>query len=827
MLEELPIAGTEIVETRLSIGGPQEAQPRALTMTGMEPLTFPALAGQPLFLELAEGVLLAAIEQLGKAIAQDIPQAVLGEDKMVAAVDVAIVLHHGCMSTLACQRAEAWLHATPACQRCIKHLNENLPHIVTHPFVEDSAEKRPPLGRSDAEGSKGTILVEHLRQMAAIAMLQDAFHHRRELQVSAMERVAEETIELQGMIHIAAVDGGHRIPLHSVSLHQVDAVHHALPGRSPLTICAIRIVHLLGSIDTDSHQPSLVTKETAPLVVEQQSVGLQGVADASAPPIILLKAKGLPVEAERAHQRFSSVPREEHVRQAVGLDVGTDVSLEHLVGHLVARALLVEVLLLQIIAISAAQVATCPCRLGHYIKWACKGIKRGHREWEKRLEEVLAEVVDRIPDGDPAYHQNGEEDEQNVAIMHADGISLDDEAACAVAHRDDTKLLLYPAQKQAEKDAQKGSCRTNHPAFEDEDAADVIVVGSHRMKGFHIGLLVDHQHGERADNVEARHKQDEGEEEIGDELLDAHDAEDVFLLFVAVLHQEPLAQQLLDFLLGPFHFGAFRKLQLHAGDAALLIEKTLREAQAGEDVVGVVLALLDHEDHARTVELVVIEGAQRIDQVHPFASLGRIDLERVLEKGSNPQATGQLDAHHAVFQDIRMKHEGAIAIKQLAQLGLRSETVIDSLDGNDVLMVIAHHESLILQDRRVDVYQRGCLELLQHRIVSLDGTAFRQRDSQLRVEGCEQAGHQVLESIEDAQRANQSHRGNRHSHNGNGADDVDGMMALAAEEVSAGYEERIIHKAIQGERKVSTSLAIHRCAQHNPASRRQRTSAQE
>ena len=105
----------------------------------------------------------------------------------------------------------------------------------------------------------------------------------------------------------------------------------------------------------------------------------------------------------------------------------------------------------------------------------------------------------------------------------------------------------------------------------------------------------------------------------------------------------------------------------------------------------------------------MIEGAQRIGQVHPFASLGRIDLERVLEKGSNPQAAGQLDAHHAVFQDIRMKHEGAIAIKQFAQLGLRSETVIDPLDGNDVLMVIAHHEGLILQDRRVDVYQRGCL----------------------------------------------------------------------------------------------------------------------
>ena len=76
----------------------------------------------------------------------------------------------------------------------------------------------------------------------------------------------------------------------------------------------------------------------------------------------------------------------------------------------------------------------------------------------------------------------------------------------------------------------------------------MLVVHTEVAQCHHVVLLLDDEHGERADDVETRHDEDEGEEDIGDELFDLHDAESVFLLFIAVFHRIFFACNLLYFL---------------------------------------------------------------------------------------------------------------------------------------------------------------------------------------------------------------------------------------------------------------------------------------
>jgi len=106
-----------------------------------------------------------------------------------------------------------------------------------------------------------------------------------------------------------------------------------------------------------------------------------------------------------------------------------------------------------------------------------------------RSEEVARHATDGQPDGDETDEEDGEEGEKEVGGLNADGVGIDDKGAFA---------------------------------------------GTQGAQGGHVLLLLNHQHGEGADDVEGGHEEDEGQEEVSNELLDLHNAKGVLLLFVAV-----------------------------------------------------------------------------------------------------------------------------------------------------------------------------------------------------------------------------------------------------------------------------------------------------
>ena len=61
-------------------------------------------------------------------------------------------------------------------------------------------------------------------------------------------------------------------------------------------------------------------------------------------------------------------------------------------------------------------------------------------------QQAAREITNGIPYWQEANGQNGEEDDDNVQGMNADGVGIDDKRALAAAQRDDAVGLLNPAE---------------------------------------------------------------------------------------------------------------------------------------------------------------------------------------------------------------------------------------------------------------------------------------------------------------------------------------------------------------------------------------------
>ena len=179
-------------------------------------------------------------------------------------------------------------------------------------------------------------------------------------------------------------------------------------------------------------------------------------------------------------------------------------------------------------------------------------------------------------------------DDETVRKVTLEAVSEAVSALVAMREREGAALAADLSEKLASIEA----------SLEEEDADDLCILRPEVAQGAYVVFLVDDEHGDGADDVEAGYQEDEGEEEVGDELLHFHDAEHVFLLFVAVLHGEVFAQQGFDVAPCLADVGALFQLQFDGRHPSLLPEEVAGEAQGGEDVVGIVFGLLHGEDHA-------------------------------------------------------------------------------------------------------------------------------------------------------------------------------------------------------------------------------------
>ena len=108
-------------------------------------------------------------------------------------------------------------------------------------------------------------------------------------------------------------------------------------------------------------------------------------------------------------------------------------------------------------------------------------------------------------------------------------------------------------------------------------------------------------------------------------------------------------------------------------------------------------------------------------------------------------------------------------------------------------MVAVDSQRLILNALHSDLHLRQRLNLREYGVIGRYRLTLHRHNLQLRVEGGEEGGHHIVKTVEHGECDHESHRGNRHTHDGNGTDDVDGVGGLLGEEIPAGYKEREIH----------------------------------
>ena len=206
--------------------------------------------------------------------------------------------------------------------------------------------------------------------MTPVRVGKKPFDDGRELDVACAD-VLEEAVELERIVRVEVVHHSHGVPFHPVLVEQPYAAHHLVERRTACACAPVFVVKLLRTVDGNAYEEVVASEKLAPLVGEKRAVGLQAVVYDVSTRVLTLQAQRFFVERYGAHERFASVPCEEHLRLCLRLDVLSCELFEQFVtyGHAVSgTARAVHVAFFCVITVVAVEVAERARRLQHDIE---------------------------------------------------------------------------------------------------------------------------------------------------------------------------------------------------------------------------------------------------------------------------------------------------------------------------------------------------------------------------------------------------------------------------------------------------------------------------
>lgn len=208
-------------------------------------------------------------------------------------------------------------------------------------------------------------------------MLEFPFHDWSELEERATD-LFEEIVELQRMVHVKIVDHSQGVPFHAMSFQEIDSPDDLIKRAFSGTGVSIFIVKFPGAVDRDSNEPIVFSEESAPFVVKEDSIGLNGVVDSASGGIFLLQFENSLIKSERTQERLPTVPAEEDLGHCLGLDIFFhklfEVGVRHREGiEFGLPVFWIEVFLFQVVAVFTVHVAERTCGFCHHIKGTGKG----------------------------------------------------------------------------------------------------------------------------------------------------------------------------------------------------------------------------------------------------------------------------------------------------------------------------------------------------------------------------------------------------------------------------------------------------------------------
>ena len=136
------------------------------------------------------------------------------------------------------------------------------------------------------------------------------------------------------MLAVLSMDDGEGVELDPVPLQPLEGPQDAAKGPLSLAVDPIAVMQMTRAIQAQANEELLSVQKLTPGVIEQEAVGLEGVADARARWAVLLLERDDPLEEFHSHQgRLAPLPGEADLRGRRGDNVLLDEALQHVLGH--------------------------------------------------------------------------------------------------------------------------------------------------------------------------------------------------------------------------------------------------------------------------------------------------------------------------------------------------------------------------------------------------------------------------------------------------------------------------------------------------------------
>src|SRR5690348_3734135 len=336
VVEEHFVSGAQVIQAGFAVGSANEAMLGTFTVAGKAHVAFAAVARKGIALIEAELHLLRRGDHRCQRILHDVAEPVFRIDKVIARVEIAIVLHgHGGAARFA-EDAETGGNAKPCFESDVENLDVITSYVIAHPFVENCAEKVAEIDRIDGPFRDARLagiarLDQH--ETRIVGFTGYAFDNGDELHVTAAD-FFQEAVNLKRLPRIMAVHYGERVEFDAMLFQHVEASDDAVEGRLAAFVYAVAIMQLARTIDGEADEKVVLREKFAPFVVEQNTVCLKSVFDAFARGVSLLERDDAAKKVDTEQRWFSALPCKIDRVHLLRFDVLTDVVFENIVGHL-------------------------------------------------------------------------------------------------------------------------------------------------------------------------------------------------------------------------------------------------------------------------------------------------------------------------------------------------------------------------------------------------------------------------------------------------------------------------------------------------------------
>ena len=150
VIEELSITGTQIVQPGVPVRSLQKAVFGAFAIAGMPDLAVQTILWERIELGLAKLLLPTGIDEVFQRYDIQVPQEILGLHKVVATIDIAVVLHRQRAAACSAEDTERRFDVHPCAERLIEDLYEHAANVALNPFVKNIAQECAELSRKHA-----------------------------------------------------------------------------------------------------------------------------------------------------------------------------------------------------------------------------------------------------------------------------------------------------------------------------------------------------------------------------------------------------------------------------------------------------------------------------------------------------------------------------------------------------------------------------------------------------------------------------------------------------------------------------------------------------